>query len=349
MSSAVLAILFIILLFLFCSLQRVLYHESASELKRRARRGDPGAKALYKLAAHGENLHLLLWILVIVSAAISCILLAKLFSFLPALVLILLVLWLSFVWLPNSRVSRLELVTVAWLAPSLAWLAAFLQRPLEALANITSRLRPVTFHTGAYEASDLLALLETQKHQPDNRVSQEALDIAINGMTFGEQIIGNHMTPRRAVKTVSATDPITPKLVDELHKSSQTAFPVVEGKPEQIVGSLKLDDLIDLKKSGLVRDIMEPKVFYVHEDHNLGQVLDAFYKTHHRLFIVVNKFEDFVGVITIESVLEQIIGQPILSEFSDYDRREVVATHIAREASGRELEPSEELVAEVVE
>lgn len=349
MASAILAIIFVVLLFLFCSLQRVLYHQSARELKRRARRGDLGASQLYKLAAHGENLHLLLWILIIVSAALSCITLAKLLSFWPALILILLVLWLSFVWLPNSRVSQLELEVASWLASPLAWLAELLHGPIAALVKLVSRLRPAIFHTGVYEIDDLLDLLEAQKHQPDNRIDRESLDLAIGGLTFGRQIIEDHMMPRRSVKTVTAGDSVTPKLVDELHKSGQQQFPVVEGRPERIVGTLRLDDLIDLQKSGMVKNLMDTKVFYVHEDGSLAEVLDAFYKTRHHLFVVVNKFEDFVGVITIEDVIEQIIGRPILSDFDDYASAEAVATHIARRAAGSEPEQEEEIVAEVVE
>lgn len=348
MVSAILAIIFIILLFLSSGLQRVFYHLSPGELKRRARAGEAAAKQLYRPAAHAENLHLLLWVVIIISATLSCIFMSRSLSFWPSFFLILLVLWLNFVWLPNSRVSQLELDSVSWLAAPLEWLLNVLNAPLDQLVRLSNRFRPANFHTGMYQKRDVLNMLAAQKAQVDNRIDEESLDIAMRGLEFGDKMVEDFMTPRSAVMTVAADDSVSPKLIDELHKSGQKLFPVVEGKPEKIVGCLRLGDLVDLKKSGSVRGLMEPKVFYIHEDFVLARVLDAFYKTHQHLYVVVNKFEDFVGVITIEDVIEQIIGEPLLSDFDDYDSREAVAAHVAHQAVGAEMQ-TEDLVAEVVE
>lgn len=354
MTSAILAVIFILLLFFACSLQRVFYHESTLELKRRARRGEAGASQLYRLAAHGENLRLALWILIVISAALGFVFVGKVLAFWPALVLILIIVWLSFVWLPNSRVSRLELITIGWSAPALAWLLEILRGPLALAAKFTSRWRHASFHTGLYSADDLLDLLDAQKRSPDNRIDGKALEMAMNALMFEEKSVESVMTPRRLVKLVSAASEVTPKLIDELHKSGAGRFLVYDGKPDDIVGTLALADLIDLKKSGHVSSYCEHKVCYLHEDFSLRQVLAAFHKTHQHLFVVVNKFEDFVGVITLEDVLEQVVG-PVASDFEDYHDRHLVAehqaaaTHIAREAAGTEPEQEEELVAEVIE
>lgn len=348
MISAILTAISIVLLAVATALQKVFYHVPAVELKRRARRGDDAARQLYKLACYGDSLRIVLWSLIIVSAAVAFILLARELSFWPALVIILFLLWVAFIWFPGTRVAAVELKISAWLARPLAPLLAWLHRPLSNLAVKLGRYR-AGFHTGAYELNDLADLLLAQKEQADNRILRESIDVALNGLTFGEKVVEDFMTPRRAVRTVEAEADITPGLIDELHKSGQKLFPVVEGKPEKFVGTLRLDALVDIRKSGRAKNLMEPKVYYVHEDHNLAQVLDAFYKTRHHLYIVVNKFEDFVGVISIEDVIEQIIGKPILSDFDDYSDPQAVASHIARRATGKEPEQEEDLVAEVIE
>lgn len=348
MASALLVIIFLILLAFSTSLQKVFSRLPAVELKRRARRGDPAARQLYKLAAHTTNLRTLVWIFIIFSAALVFIFLADSLSFFPALVIILALIWLGFIWLPASPVADLELRLAGLVAGPLGQLLAVLDAPLDLLNDFVKRHSPVTFHTGMYEKADLLKLLDAQKRQADNRIDQEALDVAMRGLTFGDKIVEDYMTPRSHVATVNAGDSVSPKLIDELHKSGQNLFPVVEGKPEQIVGTLRLAELVDLRKSGLVKNLMSPRVYYIHEDHGLAQVLDAFYKTRHHLFIVVNKFEDFVGVITLEDALEQIIGKPILSDFDDYASHEAVAKHVARTAIGSEPQ-TDDLVAEVVE
>jgi CBS domain containing-hemolysin-like protein len=75
---------------------------------------------------------------------------------------------------------------------------------------------------------------------------------------------------------------------------------------------------------------MSKDVYFVHEDLALQHVLEAFLKTKHHLFIVVNSFEEYVGVITIEDLLEQIIGAKIVDEFDQYDDLRAVASSIAK-------------------
>jgi CBS domain containing-hemolysin-like protein len=67
----------------------------------------------------------------------------------------------------------------------------------------------------------------------------------------------------------------------------------------------------------------------VHEDFTLYQALQAFLKTKHHLFLVVNSFEELVGILTIEDVLEQMIGKPIVDEFDRYDDLRAVAAAAA--------------------
>jgi CBS domain containing-hemolysin-like protein len=93
---------------------------------------------------------------------------------------------------------------------------------------------------------------------------------------------------------------------------------------------LYLHDLVAQKASGSVRDIMRRKVTYVHEDFTLYQTLQAFIKTKQHLFVVVNSFEEYVGIITIEDVLERVIGKLIVDEFDRYDDLRAVAAAAAR-------------------
>jgi Mg2+/Co2+ transporter CorC len=80
----------------------------------------------------------------------------------------------------------------------------------------------------------------------------------------------------------------------------------------------------------------------------LYQVLHAFLKTKHHQFIVVNSFEEYTGIVTIEDVLEQVIGHKIEDEFDKYDDMRAVAQHQAqKEHDSHKQVP--ETVTEVVE
>jgi hypothetical protein len=149
------------------------------------------------------------------------------------------------------------------------------------------------------------------------------------------------------VRQVSAAEPVGPILIKELHDSGFSRFPVYDSAPGDIVGTLYLRDLIDLKHTGQIRDIMQAGLFFVHEDYPLEQVLDAFLKTQHHLFLVVNSFEEFVGIITIEDILEQILGAKIVDEFDQYDDMRAVAAHKAKdEHTARHKKGQETVVVE---
>ncbi len=87
---------------------------------------------------------------------------------------------------------------------------------------------------------------------------------------------------------------------------------------------------------------MSRKLTYVHEDFTLMRVLQAFLKTKRHLFLVVNSFEELVGIITIEDVLEQMIGRPIVDEFDKYDDLRAVAAAAAKKEHAEHRKDDEE-------
>lgn len=308
------------------SLLKTYYHLPPKELKRRARGGDPLAKGLYRAAAYGLSLKLLLWGLIGVASALFFVLLnrsvaAAWQAFIWSVVLI----GAGFAWLPHGRVTRLSVRLANWLAPFVSLVLQYVHPLLDRLGSFIRKYRPVRIHTGLYQKDDLVELISRQQVQADNRIAAQELQIALHALTFGDKSVRDYLTPRRIVKMVSAADTVGPILMGELHGSGHSRFPVFQDKPENIVGTLYLRDMIEASTGGRVADIMSRRVYYVHEDRPLHDALQAFLKTKHHLFIVVNSFEEYVGIITIEDVLEQIIGRPIVDEFDQYDSLRAVA------------------------
>jgi Mg2+/Co2+ transporter CorC len=317
-----------------CILLYKLYNSvPALELKRRARSGDKRAAALYKVAGYEASLDVLLWLAGTASAATLFIWSARTNWWLAGILIIFLA-WLA-IWAPSPSPSGWIGGLAGLSTKYQAWLLSFL-RPV--LGRIGSWLPPagrMHFHTGLYEKKDLLELLQRQNRQVDNRISPTDLKIAKGAMNFGDKTVGSVMTPRRKVKLVSAGDTIGPLLMDELHKSGFSRFPVVKDSAKtatpQVVGTLYLNDLIGQQDKGKVKDLAKPDVFFINEESNLRQALAAFLKTHHHLLIVVNSFEEMAGVLSIEDVLEQIIGDQIVDEFDNYESLRAVAAQEAKQ------------------
>ena len=144
------------------------------------------------------------------------------------------------------------------------------------------------------------------------------------------------------VKLVKPDDHIGPVLLGELHASNQNSFLVYDGTPDRIVGTLFLRDAVAAKEGGKVRQHMHTRLCFVHEDFSLRQVLQAFAKTGQFMVVVVNAFEEPVGVITLEHLLTQLIGEQAEDDFDAFENRAAVAAF-------KPLQPelaTEEVVAE---
>jgi CBS domain containing-hemolysin-like protein len=341
MISLILGLVCALVALSFLSLLKTYQHIPAREVKRMARAGDTTASVLYRPIAYGASLPLVLWVVVGVTAALSLLLFANALPFWLALLVAVVVIWGGFAWIPTSDLSNFGVFMAKKVAGPLAWLLERINPISSRIANFIRSHRPIVVHTGLYQKSDLVELLQLQKDQPDSRIATGEIDMLSHALSFGDKLVSDILIPKRVVDEVSADEAIGPILTDELHKSGHSRFPVYEGKKDNIVGILYLRDLILNKKTGTVRSVMKGHLTYVHEDFTLYQTLEAFIKTKQHLFLVVNKFEEFVGIITIEDVIEQMVGKVIVDEFDNYDDLRAVATKAAKKDHVKHVEVEE--------
>jgi CBS domain containing-hemolysin-like protein len=298
------------------------------ELKRRARnQKDSQAAAIYKMVSYGTSLDLLLWLIGSLSVAGLLVMAAKAEAWIVVL-LVLVLGWL--VWRGRQLGSSAwRWKAAAILAPAATGLLSLFQPILGRIAGWLEQRRFSFYHTNVYEKEDLLELIHSQANQMDNRIPEPELKMALNALNFGDKSVGSVMTPRRVIRMVAASDPIGPLLMDELHASGFSRFPVIKESTKaanpDIIGMLYLHDLVGHTEKGRVRDVMKKKVYFINEVQSLRDALAAFLKTEHHLLVVVNNFEEIVGVISLDDVLEQILGEKIIGEFDRYDDMRSVA------------------------
>ena len=322
-------------------------HVSERELRRRAREGDELASALYKVVAYGSSLSAVLWFLVAITNALFFVNIARSAPTWFAISASAALIWFAFVWMPARDVTRFSTWAAVQLSPALAWLLNYLHPIINRISLFIDRHRPVSIHTGLYDRDDFVNLIHEQKAQPGNRIDIVGLDIALRAMTFGDVLVREVMIPRRAVKMVPTDEIIGPVLMSELHGSGFSRFPVYAGKKDSVVGMLYVKDLVNAKAGGVVEKVMHADLAFIHEEQTLTDALQAILKTHRQQYIVVNSFEEYVGIITMEDVLEQIVGKPIIDEFDQYDDVRAVA---AREAQKEHKEHiKQEKIVEPIE
>ena len=299
---------------------------SVRELKRQARKGDADAARVYPVRAYGMQLWILMWT-ILGFLTTSIILLLKSLVGSPLLIILInvpLIVVLHAI-LPWSKRPKPSLHMAALASPYLEWVLRKTFPVMRRLEKWVGRwIQPEPFML--IQSKD--ELLEILRHNADefDRISKHELRIAENALVFGEKLVQDHMTPLNTVYFVDAAEELTPVVIGELHDSGHSRFPVFVETNQNVVGTLYLRDAIRLKKPRPVSKVMREDVYYINEQQPLDVALHGFIKTRHHLFVVVNDFEDVIGVITIEDVVEQIIGHPIHDEDDRYDNLRAIAT-----------------------
>lgn len=137
----------------------------------------------------------------------------------------------------------------------------------------------------------------------DSRKMLEGV-IRMADMTAGDVMVPS--TRMDLVNIADTHDALLNGVIDTAH----SRFPVYEGERENIIGILMAKDLLKLQRAPElnIRALLRPAVF-VPESKGLNDLLRDFQSNHNHLAIVIDEFGRVAGLITIEDVLEQIVGE----------------------------------------
>jgi CBS domain containing-hemolysin-like protein len=295
---------------------------STPHLRYWARKGEATAKALYPLKARGSAVLLTIELFRALAISGTLVILATKFFGIYAWLLGATVLFLVFVVLTELYLkpfgTRLLAATGSLLL-STSQTLKFMMLPLGRVFDKFLAEQPVTMTRS--ELSNMLETISTS----DTDLSSDELRIIKHALSFGEKTVHDIMTPRSVVTSVKVTDVLSPILLDELHKSGHSRFPVLAEAGDHAIGLLYIKDLIDAKTHSSVQELMHKPIHYVNENRELDHVLQAFIRTKQHMFLVVNSFAEITGLVTIEDVVEQVLGKPIIDEFDRYDSMREVA------------------------
>ncbi|HET9174707.1 MAG TPA: CBS domain-containing protein [Candidatus Saccharimonadales bacterium] len=335
MITFVLALVLLIFSVLGVALRKVYTYLPAKELKRQAEAGSTLGRQLWRVVSYGASLRVYLWLWIGVTAGGAFVLLARSIPWYVSVLAIAFVLWVAFAWFPaRIKVSGLEARITSLLTPLLAWQLHYLH-PLLDRTVVRLVRAPGSRHTNLYDTDDLLEQLERQQTQDDNRIPPALLERARQALHAHSFRVSELMLPRQQVRMVSDSDTIGLVMLDELHATGQSSFPVRKGTSDTVIGTLYLHDL-GLKTEGRVRDYMQAGVQYLHEDDSLDQALQAFYKTKQQSFMVINSFEEFVGIATLETIIRHLAGE---AQADDFDQHHDIAAVAAKHAHDSEPQP----------
>ncbi|MDD4731135.1 MAG: hemolysin family protein [Desulfovibrio sp.] len=230
------------------------------------------------------------------------------------------------------------------LAPPLArpmlWMVVFF-KPVARLATLMGRL--IRRNNTAPDASeeDILALVSMTRRAGVIK-PYEARSIH-NILSLDDKTVAEIMTPRTVVFSLPEGMTVA-QARDSRSNWPHSRFPVYEGDdPEDVVGVVYrrqvFEALADDEDDKRLSDLMRP-VRFVPESMTLDKVLVRFLESRMHLFVVLDEYGGIAGVVTLEDVLEEILGSEIVDETDQVvdmrdlarRRRDAVASRRAKES-----------------
>lgn len=206
---------------------------------------------------------------------------------------------------------------------------AFSMRVAPAMLLVTRLLAPITwgiiaivrgllFLLGASRQGVALSHVEELRGAielhlgPEAEVAQERAMLR-SVLELNDILVSDAMTHRRQVETINAE--MSPDLImEEVLASHHTRLPLWRGDPENIVGVIHSRSLFrELQKLGgqvgMVKvDALMSAPWFIPESTTLLEQLQAFRARREHFALVVDEYGEFLGIITLEDILEEIVG-----------------------------------------
>lgn len=176
------------------------------------------------------------------------------------------------------------------------------------------------------EPTDTKSLLEVLRNaEQDQVLDADALSIIEGALQVSNMQVRDIMIPRSQVVTVPANQS-PDEIIDLVSKASHSRFPVIGETVDNVLGILLAKDLLprilngDLENLD-IKDIARPATF-IPESKRLNVLLKEFREIRQHMAIVIDEYGSVCGVVTIEDVLEQIVGE--IEDETDVDNEDFI-------------------------
>ena len=228
---------------------------------------------------------------------------------------------------PKSLAIRKAESTSLWLTPPLRAFYWLMYVPIAALngaANWILRLlgiEPVG-ETGEAHSSEELRMIVGASHAHGvlNATERRLLE---NVIDFSEREVAEIMTPRVDMVCLLVNRSIAENLAI-VRGEQHTRYPLAEGSADNVIGMIHIKDFISLtvegaaERTGSVLQSIKRPVLFVPESASIDAVLRTIQATRTLMAIVVDEYGGVAGLVTLEDVLEELVGE-IRDEFDDME------------------------------
>ncbi len=188
-------------------------------------------------------------------------------------------------------------------------------KPIIILARLITRLVPNSHRPHQISAEELKTIASLSRQSGEIEADQEK--VIANILQLGDKTVRQVMTPRTVTFTASQSLTIKEASRMEGKWRMHSRVPVYDVEPDNVVGIVLSQDVLMGAAVGQntlkLSQIMRP-VHFVPETAPLDRIFIDFFERYQHLFVVVDEYGSVTGVISMEDILEEIIGREIVDE-----------------------------------
>jgi CBS domain containing-hemolysin-like protein len=188
---------------------------------------------------------------------------------------------------------------------------------LNGIANFILRSMGIAMtHESEVHSSEELRYLVTQGKE-SGTIEEENYQIIKNAFDFSERNVRQVMVPRPQVMAIDVQE-FDAKVLETVLDAGYSRIPCYEETLDKVVGVVYLKDLLmKMRKKEKIRiaDLMRP-IMTIPESKPIGRLLKEFQLKHQQMAVVVNEYGSTKGIITMEDILEELVGE-IQDEFDN--------------------------------
>jgi len=300
----------------FSGLTIGMFSLNLSDLKRKIKLGNKDAEKIIKIR---ENGYLLLCTLLLGNVAVNSAMAIFLNNIASGLIAGIISTGLIVVFgeiIPQAVFTRFALK----FGSKFVWLVKifiFLSYPISApLAWILTKLLGIEQPT-IWKKQEIKEIIKDHEDSPASSIDTEEERILLGALSFSDKTAKQVMTPRTVIYSLSEDTIIDAGLCGEIKKKGFTRIPVFKDTIDNIIGLLFVKDLIglDFQEKITVGELCnEEKKLFIEESTKLDILLNHFIQDKLHIAIIFDEFGNFIGIVTLEDVIEEIINAEIVDE-----------------------------------
>lgn len=215
------------------------------------------------------------------------------------------------------RLAPLIAVPLTWVVKGL--------KPIIWLCRSITRLIPPRDSEENISAEELQTIAAMSLKSGEIEVDQER--VINNVLVLQTKMVRQVMTPRTVTFSLDENITVADAMERVIQLSSHSRVPIYNGEPNNVTGIVMRKDVLlaaaNHQNDQLISTLKQP-VHFVPETAPLNRILIDFFDRRQHLFIVVDEYGSMTGIISMEDILEEIVGREIMDESdSAKDMREV--------------------------